>query len=206
VVEERYPVTEVEVFETQGSSENIRLLEAGHADFATVQADADSDDGIRAVASLYFDAYQLVVPEASDIQSPADLVGRRVAIGSASSGQYQSFWFLADHYGVQPDQLRRCSQLCRCPPPAARSRGFWPYKFSPIGSRHYRGVPVLSAYGLFRLDGFEWAVIAEIDREEVLAEVAQVRLLIPVCSSLEADLPLASIDASAFQDGLPSRG
>lgn len=105
VLEERHPGTEVEVFETHGSSENVRLLQDGHADFATMQSDVASDGSVHVVASLYFDAYQLVVAEESSIQHPADLVGHRVAIGPRGSGHYESFWFLIDHYGVPRDQL-----------------------------------------------------------------------------------------------------
>jgi methyl-accepting chemotaxis protein len=44
----------------------------------------------------------------------------------------------------------------------------------------YRGVPVLSAYGAFELDDFEWAVMAEVDREEVFESVSRARLSLPV--------------------------
>jgi TRAP transporter TAXI family solute receptor len=105
VVEARYPRMDIEVFETHGSSENVRLLESGHADFAAIQSDVKSDGSVHAVASLYFDAYQLWVAEDSDIHSPADLAGHKVAIGPRGSGHYESFWFLIEHYGVQPDEL-----------------------------------------------------------------------------------------------------
>ena len=105
VVDERYPHLEIEVFETHGSSENVRLLESGRADFATMQSDVESDGSVHAVASLYFDAYQLIVAADSDIESPADLVGHKVAIGPRGSGHYESFWFLIEHYGIAPGDL-----------------------------------------------------------------------------------------------------
>jgi TRAP transporter TAXI family solute receptor len=97
--------TSIDVFETSGSAENVRLLEAGQVDFATVQADTRVDDTVNAVASLYFDAYQLIVNASSDIQGFEDLKGYRVAIGPANSGQNGSFWFVAQHYGLSSDQL-----------------------------------------------------------------------------------------------------
>lgn len=43
----------------------------------------------------------------------------------------------------------------------------------------YRGIPVLSAFGSFALDDFDWAVMAEIDRDEIAESVASSRLSIP---------------------------
>ena len=43
----------------------------------------------------------------------------------------------------------------------------------------YRGVPVLSAYGTFVLDEITWAVMAEIDREEIFESVAELRMFVP---------------------------
>ena len=57
----------------------------------------------------------------------------------------------------------------------------------------YRGVRVLSAYGLFSLDGFDWAVMAEIDREEVLQAVADLRLSIPILGIVFYALSLISL-------------
>jgi methyl-accepting chemotaxis protein len=37
----------------------------------------------------------------------------------------------------------------------------------------YRGVPVLSAYDSVEIDGFRWAILAEIDRDEVLQGAAE---------------------------------
>ncbi len=44
----------------------------------------------------------------------------------------------------------------------------------------YRGIPVLSAFGRFRLDDFDWAVMAEIDHDEVAESIAGTRLSIPL--------------------------
>jgi methyl-accepting chemotaxis protein len=57
----------------------------------------------------------------------------------------------------------------------------------------YRAVPVLSAYGTFSLDGFDWAVMAEIDREEVFESVADLRLSIPVLGVLFYALAVISL-------------
>ena len=43
----------------------------------------------------------------------------------------------------------------------------------------YRDIRVLSAYGAFSLDGTDWAVMAEIDREEIIETVAELRMSVP---------------------------
>jgi TRAP transporter TAXI family solute receptor len=105
VLEASHPQLSVEVYETHGSVENVRLLEEGRADLATMQSDVRTDGNVHAVASLFYDAYQLVVPADSAIESPADLHGRTVAIGPRGSGHFESFWFLVEHYGLDPDEL-----------------------------------------------------------------------------------------------------
>lgn len=88
------------VFETGGSSQNVRLLENKRVDFGTLQGDTSASDIIAGVTTLYQDAYHLIANQESEVNSFADLAGKRVAIPPASSGQYQSFHFLAAHYGI----------------------------------------------------------------------------------------------------------
>jgi len=96
---------QITVFESGGSSENIRLLENGRIDMATIQADTQTPRSVVGVASLYKDAYHLIVRNDANIRSFADLPGHRIAIPPATSGQFNSFWFLAAHYGLGPAQL-----------------------------------------------------------------------------------------------------
>jgi TRAP transporter TAXI family solute receptor len=105
VVEITYPGVRVDVYETQGSGENVRLVDSGQVDLAAVQSDSRITQDVRAVATLYGDAYQLVVTNDSGIESFAELAGKRIAIPSADSGQNASFWFLAQHYGLASDEL-----------------------------------------------------------------------------------------------------
>lgn len=105
VYEATNPDVSVEVFETQGSGENVRLLQAGRVDLATVQADTLVDEGVRALATLYFDAYQLIARADSQIREVPDLAGHRVAIPPEDSGQNRSFRSLISHYGLLPEDL-----------------------------------------------------------------------------------------------------
>ncbi len=100
IVQRSNPNLVVEVLETQGSNQNMQLLESQKVQMATIQADTKTLPAARLVAQLYPDVFQLVVLQESDIQSIADLEGKQIAIASKSSGQYNSFWFLANHYGI----------------------------------------------------------------------------------------------------------
>lgn len=85
---------------TAGSAANLRLLREGFVQLAIVQSDVLSDavngtgtfaqagayEGYAAVAGLYTEACQIVVPADSDIQTVQDLAGRRVSVGEEESG------------------------------------------------------------------------------------------------------------------------
>lgn len=96
---------QLEVFETGGSAENLRLLVAGQLDLVTIQADTPVPEGVVGIAKLYHDAYHLIVNDDTAISSFADLAGHRVAIPPQSSGQHASFWFLAAHYGLDASEF-----------------------------------------------------------------------------------------------------
>lgn len=106
VVERHYPRLVVEVVETSGSSENMRLLEEGRVELATVQADTRMGPRARMLALLYPDVFQLIVREDSGIRTVADLVGKRIALPPQDGGQYEIFWFLAEHYELDPADFR----------------------------------------------------------------------------------------------------
>ena len=56
--------------------------------------------GYRAVASLYTEACQIVVPADSDIQSVDDLEGKKVCIGEEESGTEQNALQILNAYGL----------------------------------------------------------------------------------------------------------
>ncbi len=80
---------------SEGSVQNIDMLISGKADFTIAQSDAVAaylaDGGeragsLRAVARLYDDYMQLVVPAGSPVHEAADLEGMRVGMGEERSG------------------------------------------------------------------------------------------------------------------------
>jgi TRAP transporter TAXI family solute receptor len=92
----------IEVLETQGSVQNMALIENGQVDLAAVQADNRVAATARLIAPLYPDAFQLIVQEGSAIERVADLRGHKIALPPRGGGQYDSFWFLAQHYDLAP--------------------------------------------------------------------------------------------------------
>lgn len=93
------------VFETGGSFENLRLLENRRIDMGTLQGDTPASDDVLGVVTLYSDAYHLIASNEAQIDSFADLPGHRIAIPPETSGQYNSFWFLAQHYGLDQSRI-----------------------------------------------------------------------------------------------------
>ncbi len=80
-----------EVLSTNGSPANVQLLVTGAAEVAVSQLDVAADrtagpSSLRALAAVYNDALQIVVPAGSPIGGVADLRGARVAIGPENSG------------------------------------------------------------------------------------------------------------------------
>jgi TRAP transporter TAXI family solute receptor len=92
VWQERLDLTAApEVLSTNGSPANVSLLVTGAAEVAVSQLDVAADrtagrSSLRALAAIYNDAVQIVVPAGSRIRAVTDLRGARVAIGPENSG------------------------------------------------------------------------------------------------------------------------
>ena len=105
VVQRHHPKLHIEVIETGGSLDNSRLVDDGLADMATMQADSGSSTSGLLIASLYPDAYHLIVRREAGIEDVSDLRGKTIALPSRGSAQNTSFWFLASHYGLSESSL-----------------------------------------------------------------------------------------------------
>lgn len=106
VVTRHYPDITLEVFETRGSLHNAKLLDDGAVQLATMQADQATGTVARMVADLYPDTFQIVVRGDSGIETISDLIGKRIALPPAQSGEYEAFWFLANYYSLTNESLR----------------------------------------------------------------------------------------------------
>lgn len=93
------PDVEVSSEGTGGSAENLKRLDSGDVDFGIVYSgdlwlgakgalpkDAKKYTKVRPMAYLYGAPAQLVVRKDSGISDPAQLVGKKVAVGNAGSG------------------------------------------------------------------------------------------------------------------------
>lgn len=89
------PDLHVDLEPSEGSQENVARVANGDADFTIAAADAVKDyqrghgahaDLLRGCVRLYDDYVQLVVPRDSDVDSVADLRGKRVSVGQRGSG------------------------------------------------------------------------------------------------------------------------
>jgi uncharacterized protein len=105
VLERHYPRIRITLLETGGTVENLRMLEDGRVQMATAQADIVPGPKARAIAVLYDDTFQLLVPKNSPVQSLVDLQGRWIALAQ-SGGQFQSFLHVADHFGLRREDFQ----------------------------------------------------------------------------------------------------
>jgi len=96
----------VRVVETAGSEENARLLRDGAVELALIQTSSLTPDGVAGVAPLFPESLHFLARKGSGIRSPADLAGRRVALGLRGSGIRENAGTLLAHYGVSTDGLK----------------------------------------------------------------------------------------------------
>ena len=104
----------IEVKTTAGSAANLRLLSKDYIQMAVAQMDLINDaynrtgifendkkyQGYSAIASLYTEACQIVVPADSSIHSIEDLEGKKVSIGEEESGTEQNAIQILSAYGL----------------------------------------------------------------------------------------------------------
>ena len=104
--------TQPVVLPTNGSPANVSLLTTGAAEVAVSQLDVAADriagsSSLRALAAVYNDALQIVVPAGSPIRAVADLRGARVSLGLENSGvAYVAQRVLAAAGLAGPDDVR----------------------------------------------------------------------------------------------------
>jgi len=118
------------ISETAGSAANLRLIEEGYLQLAFTQSDmlwnatqkegtserttgegaedatAATELSYAAVAGLYTESCQIVVPADSDIQTIDDLYGKRVSLGEEESGVLQNAKQILLAYGLNESVLQ----------------------------------------------------------------------------------------------------
>ncbi|MCG6497563.1 TAXI family TRAP transporter solute-binding subunit [Kitasatospora sp. A2-31] len=104
------PGVQLRLDNTQGSVDNLARVTGGQDDFAIATADAVAQysgpgkDRLRAIARLYDDYLQLIVPVSSPVHRTADLKGLRVGVGLPQSGVNLVTRRLLASAGLDPDR------------------------------------------------------------------------------------------------------
>ena len=106
---------QVHLVHTGGSLDNLELLQQGKVAFALYQPgthhannEAHSHtDQVTFVTNAYSEVTQLIVRKDLVVESPADLLGKRIAIGPGHSGDYAISQTLLVHLGVQGGEIEQ---------------------------------------------------------------------------------------------------
>ena len=106
VAQKHSPNLKIEVIESPGSSQNMSEVNSQSVDMALVQSNTPVLPEVRAIAQLYPEMFHLIANKSVNIQSMADLGGKRIALMPAGSGSYELFWPLVDHFGLQKDDFK----------------------------------------------------------------------------------------------------
>ncbi|QGQ23378.1 TAXI family TRAP transporter solute-binding subunit [Gimesia benthica] len=123
-LQEQLPI-EVEILQTEGSLENMKLLRSGKADLGFYQPGAEyvlierkpgpaaprqagpvETDEICFIANLFSQAVHVIVPLDSEVRNVNDLKGKRVAIGQPGSGDLAASLPLLEHLQLALDEIK----------------------------------------------------------------------------------------------------
>lgn len=106
IVEEEDYDFSLQVVSTEGSAENLLLLDSGLVQMATIQADLQVQPDTRLVMRLYQNVFHLIFRP--DVEEPSieKIKGMKVAIPPAGSGGYEAFYHLKEHFKLTTDYLQ----------------------------------------------------------------------------------------------------
>ena len=121
-IERRMPRTDVVLVETPGAVTNLFAIQRGDADVGLAYADVaymaftgqlpDSPGPfaqVRAIAVLHVSPVHVLAGANTPIRTPADLRGKRVAMGPSGSGTAVTSALLLDAFAVPLDSVRQFS-------------------------------------------------------------------------------------------------
>ena len=106
---------------SNGSISNIKGIQKGELEAALVQSDiaywsytatgifeqSEPVTALRAVAKLYDEKIHLVVRKDSGIETPRDLIGKRVSLDEPGSGTLVDALLILDAYDIDPAELEK---------------------------------------------------------------------------------------------------
>ncbi|MEN0088014.1 MAG: TAXI family TRAP transporter solute-binding subunit [Pseudomonadota bacterium] len=100
VVERHSEAVRLRVLATGGSSQNVKLLNDGVIDLATIGASTPVVSHVRLVSHLFSDHFIVIARSESSIRRFPDLRGKRIALPPDGTDGLMSFWAVADHYDL----------------------------------------------------------------------------------------------------------
>ena len=113
-IQKRFPNLKVVTLDTNGSLDNLRLLQAGEADFAMYQpgtlellsgTDHTEAESVAFIANLYPQPAHWIVRQGAGIKIPDDLRTKRVAVGLPTSGDYAMSLMLLEHFALDSEAI-----------------------------------------------------------------------------------------------------
>lgn len=102
-VEHRF--NEVQVLESNGSQQNIEMIEQGRTELAFTQDGLPAGPKTRSLLYLFDSPMHVVCRRDSGLKSISDLKGKRVYLGPAHSGTRMVAKLLLQLYGIQGTEL-----------------------------------------------------------------------------------------------------
>lgn len=120
IVSKYNPEIKLQIQETSGTVEGVTLLRGNMLDIAVSTSDTTANaingvgpfekDGpfedMRMMWNMYPTPFNIVVPKNSDVQTPADLVGKKVGAGAPGSGSYIMLLDVLKAYGIDESQVQ----------------------------------------------------------------------------------------------------
>jgi methyl-accepting chemotaxis protein len=150
----------------------LALASEGHVVFSDFEAYAPSQD-----APAMFMARAMVNPEGRVLgvlamQLPTDRI-RDIMQFTAGMGESGETYLVGEDLLMRSDsRFREESTILQAKVDTESVRRALSGESGTLFTPDYRGVPVLSAYSDLKVDDFRWAVMAEIDRDEVLRTIS----------------------------------
>jgi uncharacterized protein len=106
VIARHQPHIRLQVLETSGSRENVKLLADKKVQLAIAQDDTPLPASVQGVAALFPEAFHLLANPNSGIRSISDLKEKRIALMPKGSGSYVFFGQLLQHYGLSSKDVQ----------------------------------------------------------------------------------------------------
>jgi TRAP transporter TAXI family solute receptor len=99
--------TRFTALESPGGLASIAMLENGEAELALLSNHVRGASSLQLIAPLYEETLQIVVRSEAGIDTPHELVGKRVSVGADGSGTESIAEAILQHFGIADDALDR---------------------------------------------------------------------------------------------------